>query len=102
MAYTEERRGHCIACGDVGPPGRTRDFLCELCANPQQIIQYCQRCKQRMEISPEALPNLRKHCPNLPNRLGLTMVVDCCLHCLRGDDAEVVMTFYGIPDIEHA
>ena len=102
MAHID-RRGHCFACGVIGPPDRTRDFLCGNCAHPEKIIYICRSCHERKELQviPETFQMLREHCPTIPERPGITVVVDRCETCRAPDDPDGNVEFYSLQPQEY-
>ena len=42
LPETNEKRGHCSLCGIEGQ-GK-RDFLCDQCTDPEQLVAYCSGC----------------------------------------------------------
>ncbi|MBI4143069.1 hypothetical protein HY480_04305 [Candidatus Uhrbacteria bacterium] len=97
-----DRRGRCSVCRAFGPVDRTRDFLCDQCADPAKIICTCRGCGGRITLAPESatLAALRTLSPDLPNRLGIAIAVSTCASCRSGDPPPGgQIEFFGIaPD----
>ncbi|HTK60587.1 MAG TPA: hypothetical protein VL283_05300 [Candidatus Baltobacteraceae bacterium] len=55
---TDRVQGRCWACNSAGPEGRTRNFLCGMCAHPEQIRSFCSACGVRRSYDPEGLAKL--------------------------------------------
>ena len=90
--------GRCLACG-AEERARTENFLCGTCAHLEKIIQFCERCRTHTTLDPAMLPELQRMLPELhiPNRLGLTLVVDRCKNCERPEDVgPTSITVHGI------
>lgn len=82
----------------LGPPDRTRDFLCGDCAHPDKIIHVCANCRTRIELRPnsETLRTLREYCPELPDHPGITVVVKGCEQCWESEEPSADIEFYAI------
>lgn len=69
-------------CRVVGPPDRVDDFLCELCAHPDEIRTFCASCGDRQTLVPTmGLELLATLFPEVPHSTGTAIRLEQCPRC---------------------
>lgn len=93
---TDRVQGRCWACNSAGPEGRTRNFLCGRCANPEEVRSYCAGCKTRRSYGPD---DLAKLCAafGITQTIGPGTVLrlECCHDCAPKPQRQKI-EFYSI------